>query len=76
MNGKALLLLLISGGLALAALIARKGELLALSIPFLTFLLVALTQWPGKVVLSATRTVDKSASAEGGSIQVALAITN
>lgn len=76
MNGKALLLLLINGGLALAALIARKGELLALSVPFLAFLFVALTQSPGKLALSASRTVDKSSSPSGGSIQVALALTN
>ncbi|HET6845969.1 MAG TPA: DUF58 domain-containing protein [Anaerolineales bacterium] len=76
MNGRGLLLLLISGGLALAALIARKGELLALSVPFLSFILVALTRSPGKLALSAARTVGKSDAPVHGVIQVELALTN
>lgn len=76
MNSRAALLVLIACGLALASIITRRGEILALSIPFLTYLLVALIQAPGKPALSVSRKTDRSSVLAGESIGVELSLTN
>lgn len=43
----------------LSALIIRNGKLLSLAIPFLVYLIVGFIQAPGKIKLTATRTIDK-----------------
>lgn len=76
MNSKVLLLLLIVSGLTLAAITARNGGLLLLAVPFLTYMLIALIQFPDGYRLAASRTTDRSSVLAGDLIQVTLRLTN
>jgi uncharacterized protein (DUF58 family) len=76
MNNRTLLLVLTVCGLALAALGARNGGVLALSIPFLTYILVALLHPASRIRISAFRTIDRTSALAGAPIQVILRITN
>ncbi len=76
MNPRSLLLILTSSGLIVAALITRNGGILALAVPFLSFLLVALLRAPVQVELRASRTLDKSSLLAGEPVRVKLVATN
>ena len=76
MNHRALLLLLIAGGLSLAALMLRNGDMLLLAVPFLAFLFTGLIQAPGEVKCKASRTTDKSTALTGELVTVSVRLVN
>ena len=76
MNNRSLLVLLVACGLALAAIALREGALLALAIPFLSYLLVALLHHQGSPQLTALRRINRSSAVAGERVQVTLEIRN
>jgi len=75
-NNKTLLLVLIICGLILSALVFRNGNLLALAMPFLIYLIVGLTLTPNAMTLVASRTIDRPGAIAGESIETRLVIEN
>jgi len=63
-------------GLLLFGLLTRKGGLIALAVPLVIYLGAALLCDPGKLQLSATRTLSSECVLPGKPVVVKLTITN
>lgn len=76
MNNKFLLLVLITCGLIVSALIFRNGRLLTLAIPFLIYLIVGVLQIPNEVKLTARRSIDRESLSAGELVETQIIIEN
>lgn len=76
MNNKSLLIVLLTGGLILSALLIRDGMVLLLAIPFLVYLMVGVIQAPTDVTLAAERIIAKSSVSAHESFETRIVIEN
>ncbi len=73
---RSLFLSLLTYALLLAALITRQGELIALALPLVSYLLVGYLQAPEQVRLEATRQLSSERVAPNQDVEVTVTVTN
>src|SRR5574340_981956 len=76
MTNRLLVTIAIVYALLLIGLIARQGELLALSIPFLLYLLVGLWNAPSEINLAAARQLSRASASSGEPVECRLLVQN
>lgn len=76
MEKRALLLIILAYGLVTAGLITLRGELLALAIPVVLYLLAGFLRSPENIQLEIQRSFSSERAAPGAPIQVMLTISN
>ena len=76
MNKKTYLIVLVTCGLILAALMFREGGLLLLSLPFLVYFTIGLLQAPTTVRLTAQRLLSTSSAKATETVETRIAVTN
>jgi uncharacterized protein (DUF58 family) len=76
MARRALLLIILAYGLVIAGLVTLRGEMLALAVPLVVFLLTGLWRAPEEMHLEIRRTLGSERAAPGMPVQVTLTIQN
>jgi uncharacterized protein (DUF58 family) len=76
MNGRLLLLLLISCGLALVGIAVRSGAMLALTAPFVAYVLIGVFGHDGRLRLKAGRTTTESNIHAGDAVEMRITLHN
>jgi uncharacterized protein (DUF58 family) len=73
---RSILLSLLTYGLLLAGIVTVRGELLALALPLVTYLLVGYLQAPEKIQLEATRHLSVERTSPNSNVDVTVTVTN
>jgi len=73
---RAFLLIILAYGLVIAGLVTLRGELLALAVPVVLYLLIGLWRAPEEISLEIQRTLDSERAAPDKPVQVTLTVRN
>ncbi len=76
MARRAFLLIILAYGLVIAGLVTLRGELLALAVPFVLYLLIGVWKAPEEIHLEIQRRLGSERSAPGATVLVSLTVHN